>query len=162
MMLWRKRFQREWGEPARYIWKLEFQRRGAPHIHLWMAPPHAVRHSVEVVYVERGGCELLRTDCGLAHWRAGRLHRWLMAFWSSESYPPDPATRAPHSNSRPAKTRFASHTQAAKLLWLLGSQGRCQVRVGRFRYDQHVRGAWLIPENDTGELAVACAHVGQR
>jgi len=45
MMLWRKRFQREWGEPARYIWKLEFQRRGAPHIHLWMAPPHAVGRS---------------------------------------------------------------------------------------------------------------------
>nr|WP_237155324.1 hypothetical protein [Mycobacteroides abscessus] len=39
MALWRKRFQREYGEPARYIWKLEFQRRGAPHIHLWMAPP---------------------------------------------------------------------------------------------------------------------------
>ena len=39
MTLWRKRFQREYGEPARYIWKLEFQRRGAPHIHLWMAPP---------------------------------------------------------------------------------------------------------------------------
>lgn len=39
MVLWRKRFQREYGELARYIWKLEFQRRGAPHIHLWMAPP---------------------------------------------------------------------------------------------------------------------------
>jgi hypothetical protein len=39
MVLWRKRFQREYGEPVRYIWKLEFQQRGAPHIHLWMAPP---------------------------------------------------------------------------------------------------------------------------
>ncbi|MCV7134797.1 hypothetical protein H7J06_17565 [Mycobacterium hodleri] len=39
MVLWRKRFQREYGEPARYIWKLEFQRRGAPHIHLWLTPP---------------------------------------------------------------------------------------------------------------------------
>lgn len=39
MVLWRKRFEREYGEPARYIWKLEFQRRGAPHIHLWMVPP---------------------------------------------------------------------------------------------------------------------------
>ncbi|WP_141214019.1 rolling circle replication-associated protein [Mycobacterium marinum] len=39
MTLWRKRFQREYGELARYIWKLEFQRRGAPHIHLWLAPP---------------------------------------------------------------------------------------------------------------------------
>lgn len=39
MVLWRKRFRREYGEQARYIWKLEFQRRGAPHIHLWMTPP---------------------------------------------------------------------------------------------------------------------------
>lgn len=39
MVLWRKRFQREYGEQARYIWKLEFQRRVAPHIHLWMTPP---------------------------------------------------------------------------------------------------------------------------
>nr|WP_074355099.1 hypothetical protein [Mycobacteroides abscessus] len=39
MVLWRKRFHREYGEPPRYIWKLEFQRRGAPHIHLWTAPP---------------------------------------------------------------------------------------------------------------------------
>lgn len=39
IVLWRKRFERECGEPVRYIWKLEFQRRGAPHIHLWMAPP---------------------------------------------------------------------------------------------------------------------------
>jgi len=39
IVLWRKRFQREYGEQARYIWKLEFQRRGAPHIHLWTAPP---------------------------------------------------------------------------------------------------------------------------
>jgi hypothetical protein len=39
MVLWRKRFQREYGEQALYIWKLEFQRRGAPHIHIWMAPP---------------------------------------------------------------------------------------------------------------------------
>ena len=39
IVLWRKRFQREYGEPIRCIWKLEFQRRGAPHIHLWMAPP---------------------------------------------------------------------------------------------------------------------------
>lgn len=45
MVLWRKRFQREYGEPARYIWKLEFQRRGAPHIHLWMVPPMSLGRS---------------------------------------------------------------------------------------------------------------------
>ncbi|SID09487.1 Uncharacterised protein [Mycobacteroides abscessus subsp. abscessus] len=45
MVLWRKRFRREYGEPARYIWKLEFQRRGAPHIHLWMTPPNSIGKS---------------------------------------------------------------------------------------------------------------------
>jgi hypothetical protein len=72
MVLWRKRFQREWGEPARYIWKLEFQRRGAPHIHLWMAPPHG-----------RG--------------RSGRKFRdWLSAEWADIVAHPDPEQRARH------------------------------------------------------------------
>jgi hypothetical protein len=47
MVLWRKRFQREYNEPVRYIWKLEFQRRGAPHIHLWMAPPMSPVHMAQ-------------------------------------------------------------------------------------------------------------------
>jgi hypothetical protein len=72
MMLWRKRFQREWGEPARYIWKLEFQRRGAPHIHLWMAPPHTVG-------------------------RSGRAFReWLSQEWADIVGHPDPEQRARH------------------------------------------------------------------
>lgn len=72
MTLWRKRFQREWGEPARYIWKLEFQRRGAPHIHLWMAPPHTVG-------------------------RSGRKFRdWLSQEWADVVDHPDPEQRARH------------------------------------------------------------------
>nr|WP_230981527.1 hypothetical protein [Mycobacterium malmoense] len=72
MVLWRKRFQREWGEPARYIWKLEFQRRGAPHIHLWLAPPHAVG-------------------------RSGRKFRdWLSQEWADIVAHPDPEQRARH------------------------------------------------------------------
>ena len=72
MMLWRKRFQREWGEPARYIWKLEFQRRGAPHIHLWMAPPHA-------------------------DGRSGRKFRdWLSQEWADIVDHPDAEQRARH------------------------------------------------------------------
>jgi hypothetical protein len=34
------RYQRAWGEPLIGAWKLEFQGRGAPHIHIFMAPPH--------------------------------------------------------------------------------------------------------------------------
>ena len=72
MVLWRKRFQREWDEPARYIWKLEFQRRGAPHIHLWMAPPHPVG-------------------------RSGRKFRdWLSEEWADIVAHPDSEQRARH------------------------------------------------------------------
>ncbi|MBE5479455.1 hypothetical protein PP352_18575 [Mycobacteroides abscessus] len=72
MVLWRKRFQREYGEPARYIWKLEFQRRGAPHIHLWMAPP----------------ISLGRSGRGFA--------QWLSTTWAQIVNHPDPVQKARH------------------------------------------------------------------
>jgi hypothetical protein len=72
MVLWRKRFQREWGEPARYIWKLEFQRRGAPHIHLWMAPPQIPGRS------------------------GRRFWEWLSEEWADIVAHPDPEQRARH------------------------------------------------------------------
>jgi hypothetical protein len=34
------RYKRAWGESLIGAWKLEFQGRGAPHIHIFMAPPH--------------------------------------------------------------------------------------------------------------------------
>jgi hypothetical protein len=72
MVLWRKRFHREYGESARYIWKLEFQRRGAPHVHLWMAPP-----------TRRG--------------RSGQAFRdWLSHAWTNVVAHPDPSERARH------------------------------------------------------------------
>lgn len=45
LRLWAKRFRTEWNETPRYIWKLEFQRRGAPHLHLGMAFPAGVGKS---------------------------------------------------------------------------------------------------------------------
>lgn len=72
MILWRKRFQREYGESARYIWKLEFQRRGAPHIHLWMAPPMSPG----------------RSGHGFA--------QWLSEAWALVVDHPDPEQKARH------------------------------------------------------------------
>jgi hypothetical protein len=72
MVLWRKRFQREYGEPPRYIWKLEFQRRGAPHIHLWTAPP-----------ISPG-----RSGSGFA--------QWLSETWAQIVDHPDPEQKARH------------------------------------------------------------------
>lgn len=37
-----ERFRRAWGESWCGVWKLEFQRRGAPHFHLLMPIPHGV------------------------------------------------------------------------------------------------------------------------
>ena len=72
MVLWRKRFQREYGEPAHYIWKLEFQRRGAPHIHLWMAPP-------------------------MSPGRSGRsFAQWLSEAWTQVVDHPNPEQKARH------------------------------------------------------------------
>jgi hypothetical protein len=72
IVLWRKRFQREYSEPARYIWKLEFQRRGAPHIHMWMAPP-----------ISPG-----RSGCGFA--------QWLSETWAQVVDHPDAEQKARH------------------------------------------------------------------
>jgi hypothetical protein len=36
----RKRWESNWDEPARGVWKREFQGRGAPHYHLHTAPPN--------------------------------------------------------------------------------------------------------------------------
>ena len=35
----RKRFERRWGRPIQGTWKLEFQRRGAPHFHVYFGRP---------------------------------------------------------------------------------------------------------------------------
>ncbi|GMA97195.1 hypothetical protein GCM10025881_40190 [Pseudolysinimonas kribbensis] len=44
-----------WGEHLRGVWKMEFQRRGAPHLHILMAPPaRGERRSVRVRREGRG------------------------------------------------------------------------------------------------------------
>lgn len=36
----RDRYEYAWGHTMTGVWKLEFQRRGAPHLHILMTPPH--------------------------------------------------------------------------------------------------------------------------
>lgn len=36
---WQSAYRRKWGRSLSAIWKREFQRRGAPHLHLWTVPP---------------------------------------------------------------------------------------------------------------------------
>lgn len=68
----RKRYERAWGEPLRAVWKLEFQRRGAPHVHLLMVPPHGQEQT-------------------------GRAFRqWLSETWAAVVAHPDAGERARH------------------------------------------------------------------
>ena len=67
----RKRYERAWGEPLVAFWKLEFQARGAPHIHLFMAPPH-------------GRSAAVRSMPGLP------FRDWLSTAWAQVVAHPDP------------------------------------------------------------------------
>ena len=129
MVLWRKRFQREWGEPARYIWKLEFQRRGAPHIHLWMAPPHAVG-------------------------RSGRAFRdWLSQEWADIVDHPDPEQRARHLLAGTA-IDILNGLRACdpKRLAVYFTKHSSPNRSGDKEYQHIVPDAWQMPGHGPGRF----------
>jgi hypothetical protein len=69
----RKRFARAWGEEWRCVWKLEFQRRGAPHVHMLCTPPH-----------------------GTAKTTGERFAVWLSRSWAEVVDHPDPEQRRRH------------------------------------------------------------------
>jgi hypothetical protein len=67
----RKRYERAWGEPLRCVWKLEFQRRGAPHVHMLMVPPHG-------------------------HIGGQTFREWISLAWADVVAHPDPGEYAKH------------------------------------------------------------------
>ena len=69
----RKRYLRAWGEDWSSVWKLEFQRRGAPHVHMLCTPPH-----------------------GLSKTTGERFAVWLSAAWAGVVDHPDPEQRRRH------------------------------------------------------------------
>jgi hypothetical protein len=72
MKVFRKRFERAWDLPVLGIWKLEFQRRGAPHIHLFTVVPDG------------------RTAEGR------QFREWLSATWAAVVKCPDPVGYKAH------------------------------------------------------------------
>lgn len=67
LKLFRSRYQRMWGEQLRAVWKMEFQRRGACHFHLFTSVPN----------------------------RPG-FAEWLSQTWTDIVSPPDPNERSRH------------------------------------------------------------------
>jgi hypothetical protein len=84
-----RRFVRAWGEPLRCLWKLEFQRRGAPHVHFWMRRPNGLagQHREARLRNRRSRADGLRF---------GGVGGWLAVTWADIVNHPDPVQRAAH------------------------------------------------------------------
>jgi hypothetical protein len=78
-----QRLERAYGKPAaRLLWKLEFQGRGAPHLHTFMVPPTVLAHC---------SCPVCPPGSDLLPFRT-----WLSHTWADVVDHPDPSERAKH------------------------------------------------------------------
>jgi hypothetical protein len=77
---WRKAFARAWGFSFAGIWKLEFQRRGAPHIHLWGAQPLGEAGDKRRI---QHAADMLTWEAAYAEWKSndypGEMAAWELA-----------------------------------------------------------------------------------
>lgn len=80
-----KRYERAWGEKLAGVWKLEFQRRGAPHFHILMRPPQGPA----AIPGARARADRL-VGAGLD------FKRWLSEVWADIVGHPDPEERRRH------------------------------------------------------------------
>lgn len=87
-----KRWGRAWGEPPRLVWKLEFQRRGAPHLHLLVVPPAGTA----VCTCSSCRCWCLLPDCADVCGRRLLFREWLSHAWADVVAHPDPLERRRH------------------------------------------------------------------
>lgn len=86
----RKRFARAWGFDFTGIWKLEFQRRGAPHLHLWGPEPEGRAGELRRLTATR-----YRPAVG-----DGLPYRaWLSVVWADIVDHPDPEQRRRHEKA---------------------------------------------------------------
>jgi hypothetical protein len=83
----RKRFERAWGFAFVGLWKLEFQRRGAPHIHLWGPQPEGTAGELRRMTQRR-----YRPAVG----DALTYREWLSVVWADIVDHQDPEQRRRH------------------------------------------------------------------
>lgn len=84
---YRKRFERAWGFAFVGIWKLEFQRRGAPHLHLWGPEPEG----------RAGGLRRFTATRYRPAVGDGLTYReWLSEVWADIVGHPDPEQKRRH------------------------------------------------------------------
>ena len=98
-MLWR-RWSKAWGVAPPVLWKLEFQRRGAPHLHLF-AVPEAGRvlcrcpTCVVMIVSQHAQCRVAGVAAGLCDCTVN-FRTWLSHTWADVVAHPDPEQRRRH------------------------------------------------------------------
>jgi len=97
----KQRFRRDWGYELVGVWKLEFQRRGAPHLHILTAPPSGTRRV--------GGRS--RSD------EIEDFERWLRRIWSD-------ACRLPDSTSKEVAEHFVKGVHIVDTYGLSGTDAK--------------------------------------
>ena len=123
----RKRYQRAWGEDWSCVWKLEFQRRGAPHVHMLCTPPH-----------------------GHAQTTGQTFAVWLSAAWTAIVNHPDPEQRRRHERAGTALDyteglRAADPRRVAAYFTKHGL-------IASKEYQHHVPSEWSEPGTGPGAL----------
>lgn len=100
---WRKAYARAWGFAFIGLWKLEFQRRGAPHIHLWGPEPQGAAgehrrtaHEAALLLWEASGRKGRKPYYRTAVGDGLSYKLWLSLVWSEIVAHPDPVERRKH------------------------------------------------------------------
>lgn len=138
----RRRWERAWGEPLIGIWKLEFQRRGAPHLHIFTVAPLGMmagelRRMTGVRYRPAVGDGL-------------QLMRWLSVVWADVVDHPDAGQRRKHE-------RAGTRVDYAEGLRMTDPKRVCVYfsKHGTFRdkeYQHIVPPAWRKPDAGPGRF----------
>ena len=129
LRLWAKRFRTEWNETPRYIWKMEFQMRGAPHLHLGMAVPAGIGKS------------------GLP------FRQWCSGAWADIVDHPDPEQRARHLNAGTAVDIIAGvRGRDPKRLAIYFTKHAAPNSISSKEYQHIVPEAWLQPGRGPGRF----------
>jgi hypothetical protein len=128
-----KRWERRWGVPFDGPWKLEFQGRGAPHLHLWCVPP------VEPRIVGRG---ILLADKDFAS--------WLSSTWADVVDHQDPVHRMRHERAGTGVdyaegTRYADPRRLARYF-----SGHSLKHADGKEYQHVVPESWRTPGDGPG------------
>ena len=115
----RRRWEREWGEPMAGVWVKEFQQRGAPHLHLYVALPKAVTEGEMERLRERATtAKRLERDLGRYQGRGqlrwgnwdGAFVPWLRTSWS-EIVGTQGITRSHHGRGVDVRVFFFTEEQ---------------------------------------------------